>query len=196
MDMVKHSDADLETMAFFSQALNKAIIYRLAFAQREMHNHPALVYELPNLWEAVRQSYQQKDWELVCAFRDALQPFLDLRGYWAQSIILNEWAHEAAQARGDDFNAVRWTHDRADILHQRGEYDEAARLYQTCEEMYRARGEDASALKSRHMRSLVLRAQGRFIEAEQLYEAGSRLLHKQQAQDARLALQQTPALWL
>lgn len=168
MSVLKDSDSRLENVAFFQQASDKAIAYRLAFARREMQNHPLLEREMPNLWEAVRQSYQRQAWEQVAAFRDALQPFLDLRGYWAQSLTLNEWACEAAQALGDAVNAVRWTHDRADILHQRGEYREADRLYQACEEAYRALGENALALKSRHKRSLVVRAQGRVAEAEHL----------------------------
>jgi tetratricopeptide (TPR) repeat protein len=161
-------DSVLGNVTFFHQALDKAIAYRLSFAQREANNHPVLEREMPNLWEAVRQSYQHQAWERVSAFRDALQSFLDLRGYWAQSLTLNEWAYEAAQALGDAVNAVRWMHDRADILHQRGEYREAERLYQACEEAYRALEENAMALKSRHRRSLVVRAQGRITEAEQL----------------------------
>ncbi len=168
MSLLKDSDSQLENMTFFHQASDKAITYRLALAQREMQNHHLLEREMPNLWEAIRQSYQQQAWEWVSAFRDALHPFLDLRGYWAQSLTLNEWACEAAQALGDAVNAVRWTHDRADILHQRGDYGEADRLYQACEEAYRTLGEKAMALKSRHKRSLVVRAQGRVAEAEYL----------------------------
>ena len=168
MTILKDSDSRLDNVTFFQQASEKATAYRLSFARREMQNHPLLEREMPNLWEAVRQSYQRQDWERVTAFRDALQPFLDLGGFWAQSLTLNEWACEAAQALGDPLNAIRWTHDRADILHQRGEYGEADRLYQACEEAYRALGENALALKSRHKRSLVARAQGRVAEAEQL----------------------------
>jgi tetratricopeptide (TPR) repeat protein len=168
MSVLKDSDSQLENVTFFHQASDKAIAYRLSFAQREMQNHHLLEREMPNLWEAIRQSYQHQAWERVSAFRDVLQPFLDLRGYWAQSLTLNEWACEAAQALGDAVNAVRWTHDRADILHQRGEYREADRLYQACEEAYRALGENAMALKSRHKRSLVVRAQGQVTEAEHL----------------------------
>src|SRR5947209_13250604 len=128
MSVLKDSDTQLENVTFFHQASDKAIAYRLAFAQRERQNHDLLEREMPNLWEAVRQSYQQQAWERVSAFRDALQAFLDLRGYWAQSLTLNEWACEAAQAQGDIINAVRWKHDRADILHQRGDYSEADQL--------------------------------------------------------------------
>lgn len=168
MDVMKDSDSETGNMTFFSQVLDRAIVYRLSFAQREMHNYPALEREMPNLWDAVRQSYQQKAWESLLAFCDALQSFLDLRGYWKQSIMLNEWACEGALVLGDPRSAAHWTHVRADILHQRGNYQEAERLYQTCEETYLTLGEDASALKSRHMRSLIMRAQGRFIEAKRL----------------------------
>jgi tetratricopeptide (TPR) repeat protein len=168
MSVLKDSASQLENVTFFHQALEKAIAYRLSFAQREAQNYHLLEREMPNLWEAVRQSYQHQAWERVAAFRDALQLFLDLRGYWVQSVALNEWACEAAQALGDAVNAVRWTHDRADILHQRGEYREAERLYHACEEAYRALGENVMALKSRHKRSLVVRAQGQVTEAEHL----------------------------
>jgi tetratricopeptide (TPR) repeat protein len=168
MSVLKESDSQIENKTFFHQAPDKAIAYRLSFAQRELQNHHLLEREMPNLWEAIRQSYQQQAWERVSAFRDALQPFLDLRGYWAQSLTLNEWACEAAQALGDPINAVRWTHDRADILHQQGEYRKAERLYQACEEAYYTLGENAMALKSRHMRSLAVRAQGQLTEAEHL----------------------------
>src|SRR5689334_21310454 len=124
---------DIENVIFFQQALNKAITYRLSFAQREKDNHEVLQSELPNLWETVRQSYQQKQWEVVSAFRDALQDFLDLRGFWTQSLTLNKWACEAARESGELLDEIRWTHDRAEILHQRGEYYEAEKLYVFCE---------------------------------------------------------------
>jgi tetratricopeptide (TPR) repeat protein len=157
-------------MAFFQQAEGNAIAYRLSMAQKEAGNYDRLERKLPNLWEAVRQTYRLQAWTALLAFREALQPVLDLRGYWKQSILLNEWACEGAYALGDRLNAIRWTHDRADMQHQQGNYAEAARVYQNCEEAYRAIGEQALALKSRHMRCLVLRAQGRSLEARQLCE--------------------------
>lgn len=157
-------------IAFFDEVLSQAMTYRLSFVQRNAEDHRALERELPNLWQAARQSYEQRDWERVMSFRDALHPFLDLRGYWSQSLALNEWAREAAHALGDAVSAIRWTHDRADILHQRGEYDEAKKLYRDAEDAYRAIDKNEVALRSRHMRSLVVRAQGHLAEAEQLCE--------------------------
>jgi tetratricopeptide (TPR) repeat protein len=81
---------------------------------------------------------------------------------------LNKWAYEAAQALGDTLTAIRFTHNRADLLQRQRNYCEAVRLYQQCEEGYRSLGENEMALKSRHMRSLAVRAQGRLRAARQL----------------------------
>jgi tetratricopeptide (TPR) repeat protein len=162
------NDDEVEAVAFFDQALSKAIWYRLSLAQREKDHHEILARELPNLWETVCQSYQQKQWPMISAFRDALQGFLDLQGYWTQSLTLNKWACEAAQKSGETLNEIRWTHDRADILHQRGDYREAETLYTFCEEKARSLDNNVLALTSRNKRALCVRAQGRISEAEQL----------------------------
>ena len=171
MEQIISRDSQLELVLFYQQVLNKAITTRLSFAQRESNNYLALEDELPNLWEVVQNSYLQEAWNVVLAFQDTLGSFLDQRGYWTQSLILNGWAHEAAQALTDEIRMVRCMHDRADILHQQGQYHEAERLYQACESGFRRQGEHAMAMKSRHMRSLAVRGQGRYIEAERLCES-------------------------
>lgn len=165
---VTHPQA--ESIEFFRQATTQAVAYRLSLAQREAANYKVLEDELPNLWETLRWIYERKAWDLIVAFREALQPFLDLRGYWVQSLMLNEWARQAAQILGDAVSAARWTHDQADILQQQGRYQEAEELYQASEEAYRILNEDEMSLRSRHMRSLVVRAQGRQAKAESLCE--------------------------
>src|SRR2546428_13804561 len=65
MDVMKDSDSEAGNMTFFSQALDRAIVYRVSFAQREMHNYPALERDVPDRWDAVRQSDRQKAWESV-----------------------------------------------------------------------------------------------------------------------------------
>ncbi|MGZ3617154.1 MAG: tetratricopeptide repeat protein [Ktedonobacteraceae bacterium] len=171
MEKVKATDRQFELVVFFQQVMDKAISTRLAFAQRECSNYQTLEEELPNLWEVVQTSRQRKEWKDVLSFQDALRPFLDQRGYWPRSLILNGWAIEAAQALSDEISVVRCTHEQADILHQQGYYHEAERLYQRCEVDYRRLGQCAMAIKSRHMRSLAVRGQGRLIEAKQLCES-------------------------
>jgi len=178
MDDVRVGSQQVQNIVFFQEASVRAIEYRLSLVKQEAGNHQVMEHELPNLWEAVRQSYEQKTWEVVMAFRDALQPFLDLRGYWARSLTLNKWAREAAQALGDPVSVARWTHDAADMLQQRGEYQEAEGLYRTSEDAYRSLGENEMALKSRHMRSLVVRAQGRLDEARHLSDTTVREAEK------------------
>ena len=178
MEKVKARDRQFELVIFFQRVMDKAISTRLAFAQRECDNYQTLEDELPNLWEVVQTSYQRKAWKVVLSFQDALRPFLDQRGYWPHSLMLNGWAIEAAQALSDEISVVRCTHEQADILHQQGYYHEAERLYQRCEVDYRKLGECTMAIKSRHMRSLAVRGQGRFIEAKQLCESTIREAHE------------------
>lgn len=178
MEKVKARDIQFELIVFFQQVMDKAITTRLAYAQRESNDYQALEDELPNLWEVAQRSYQRKAWKVVLAFQDSLRSFLDRRGYWSQSLMLNGWAIEAARALADEITEVRCTHDQADILHQQGKYREAEKLYKRCEEGYRSLGVCTMAIKSRHMRSLAVRGQGRFIEAKQLCESTIREAHE------------------
>jgi len=157
--------------AFFQKAPEVAVNYRLARAQREMRNYQFLEREFDLLWNAARNCYEQKDWERLIAFRETLQSFLDLRGYWDHSLTLNQWAEEAARVLGDAIDEARWRCDRADILNQQGRYREAEQLYQESETLYRQLGQDEQRLKSRHMRSMVVRAQGRTAQAQQLCQS-------------------------
>ncbi|MFL5592417.1 MAG: tetratricopeptide repeat protein [Ktedonobacteraceae bacterium] len=156
---------------FFEQVQDIAIARRLRHAQKQARNYELLEQDINLLWDAVGQCYRRKDWERLVAFREALQFFLDLRGFWGHSLILNKWVDEASRARGDAFNRARWIHDRADILNQQGHYQEAEQLYQRSEDLYRSLDQDEWALKSRHMRSMVLRAQGKTAEAQRLCQA-------------------------
>lgn len=169
IDAATEPPADI--VLFHLGAPRIAAAYRLSQAQREPPNSLLLARELPNLWDAVEQSHARADWEMVVAFRETLQPFLDLQGHWKESVRLNQWAREAAQELGNTLSAARWTHDQADMLQQRGDYREAEQLYKASEERYRDLGNDEMALKSRHMRALVVRAQGRLAEAETLSES-------------------------
>lgn len=153
---------------FYEQASKIAVGHRLLLLQQYTRNYEVLEQELGTIWQAVEECYRQKDWRELTAFREALQPFLDLRGFWNYSLTLNKWSNEAAEALADSVNQARWIHDRADILNQQGHYKEAERLYMQSEEIYQSQGLQEWALKSRHMRSMVVRAQGRTAEAQYL----------------------------
>lgn len=168
---MRGSDQQDRIRAFFQQAPETAITYRLACAQKEMRNYRFLEGEFDLLWDAARSCYEQRDWERLVTFRETLQPFLDLRGFWDYSLTLNQWAEEAARVLGNVIDEARWRHDRADMLNQQGRYGEAERLYQESEVLYRRLNQDELALKSRHMRSMVVRAQGRIVEAQQLCQS-------------------------
>lgn len=161
----KAVDDQIRLRTFFDQAPMAAKAYRLAFVQKEMRNYQALDANFDLLWSTAQHCYEQQDWEALIDFREALQPFLDLHGFWNHSLTLNKWVDSAAEVRGDALNQARWRHDRADMFNQQGKYHDAEQLYQQSEEQYRHLHQAEWALKSRHMRAMVVHAQGRTAEA-------------------------------
>jgi tetratricopeptide (TPR) repeat protein len=145
--------------------------YFLRFADDHRNDWQELEAEYANLLITAQHCRNIDSHSNLVTLRDVLQPHLDLHGRWDDSLMLNEWVIAAAQSGGDQISVARFTHDRADILNQRGEYRQAEHLYQFSEEAYLALGEVEMALRSRHMRALVIRAQGRLIEAGRLCEA-------------------------
>lgn len=145
--------------------------YFLRYAGDHCNDWSRLEEEHVNLLTAARYCWNAGNHANLLACRETLQPYLDLQGHWADSLMLNEWAAATAEARGDPISAARFTHDRADIHHQRGEYRQAERLYQLSEQAYAELEEEAMALRSRHMRVLVIRVQGRLAEAARLCRA-------------------------
>jgi tetratricopeptide (TPR) repeat protein len=168
MDHLNELADRLETVQFYAEAFNRAIVYRLSLAQQGAANSEILERELPNLLGAARQSYIQQNWDMVTTFCDALQPSLNLRGSWKECLLLLDWAQHAAERLQDGLSVARYIHDQADILNQQGRYREAEELYQRSEHHNNALGAVELGLKSRHMRSMVVRAQGRLAESEQL----------------------------
>jgi tetratricopeptide (TPR) repeat protein len=160
-----------EYQTLFHQTRQHFSRYFLGYAVSHCSDWEWLEVEQVNLLAATQYCWDTDDYNNLLAFRDVLQLYLDRQGHWTDSLRLNEWAIAAAHALGDRINATRFTHDRADILHQRGEYHQAERLYQACEQSYLHLGEKDMALRSRHMRALVLRAQGQLKIAERLCEA-------------------------
>jgi len=118
--------ADLEILqgrrAVYFGSGQQFVDYFLHYANDHRDDWPDLEAEHANLLIATRRCWDAGDHVSLLAYREALQPYLDLQGHWADSLILNEWAIASAQASGDQVSAARFTHDRADILHQRGEY--------------------------------------------------------------------------
>jgi tetratricopeptide (TPR) repeat protein len=172
-------------VTYIDDGLNSLVEYRALFHQTRQHfSHYFLQYaishrndwewleaEYLNLLPAAQHCHNAGNYDELLSFRDALQPYLDLQGHWRDSLTLSEWTIAAAKVLGDQITATRFTHDRADMLHQRGKYSQAERLYQACEQNYLDLGEKEMALHSRHMRVLVIRAQGQLTKAEQLCEA-------------------------
>ncbi len=155
----------------FRQAGMRFADYYLQYIRDRESNWSELEAEHVNLLNAVRRLQEVNDHDRLCVLRDALQPYLDLQGHWEDSLTLNDWAMAAAQAKSDYVTTARFTHDKADILNQMGEYRQAEHYYQLSEQAYLTAGSQEMALRSRHMRAMVIRAQGRLAEADRLCEA-------------------------
>jgi tetratricopeptide (TPR) repeat protein len=173
MNTTAPSQYDDSPISFFQQSSVKAATYRLSLARRARHGQDMHIFEqdFPNIWHAVQDCYERKDWSRVLSFRDILQPLLDNRGAWDQCLVLLAWTYEATCSIGDSTAAAGCLHDQGDILNQRGQYREAEEHYRAAEQAYGGIGAADVAIKSRHMRSMVVRAQGRLNEAMQLSES-------------------------
>lgn len=154
-----------------NEAYHQAAHLRVNLLRDHLTNDTLSEDELLNILGTVKDCYLRKRWMKLIEYQDILQHYLDLQGQWQTAIRINEWACEAAQALGDDINVARWTHDRADICNQQGQYKQAEALYVTAESAYIELGMSESALMSRHQRTLVLRAQGNIVQAKKLCAA-------------------------
>lgn len=154
----------------FYQTRQRFATHFLQYAIEYQHERLWLEIEHDNLLKATRHFTTVDQYRELLAFRDALQVYLDLQGYWADSSLLNDRAIAMADRCGDQENLARLTHDRADIFHQLGEYRQAAQLYETSEQIYIQLNNKERAIASRHMRALVVRALGQLAEADHLCE--------------------------
>jgi tetratricopeptide (TPR) repeat protein len=155
----------------FLQTGKRYADYFLRYAKGHQRDWQELKAEHANLFLTAKYYRDACEYVSLLALREVLQTYLDLQGHWNHSLVLNEWTISLAQVQADWINAARFTHDRADMLNQKGDYREAEKLYQSSEEDFLRLGQEESALKSRHMRSMVVRAQGRLDEAQALCEA-------------------------
>lgn len=156
--------------SYFENARAQFAAYFLRFVQTE-NDQTLLEMEYPNLIEAVSYYRNMGDHRNLILLRDKLHPFMDLRGHWTDSITLFTWVIDSASAMNDWANFARFTHDKADILNQSGEFKEAEALYKESERIYSDIDKPEMALRSRHMRSMVVRARGDLEQAEKLCES-------------------------
>jgi tetratricopeptide (TPR) repeat protein len=164
-------DQPQDHLAVFYQARSNFSRYFLRYAIDHTDDWPWLEAEHANLMAVVRYCQETDDKQRLLDLYDALFLFLNYQGYWADGLRLNEGATAAAKALKDHISAARFTHDRADLMHQMGAYQTAEDLYYASEQAYLNLGAVEMAVQSRHMRSLVARARNQLAKAEQLCAA-------------------------
>ena len=157
-------------LQYFQSSQEQFANYYLQYAQ----NTPAfdeLEIEYLNLRETAAYLRTIQNHNLIIGLHEKLHTFMDLRGHWVDSLTFLDWAIDAAAELNDRTALARFTHDKADILNQGGNFKEAEALYIKSERIYIELSNIEMALRSRHMRSMVARAQGHLEAAEQLSES-------------------------
>lgn len=171
-------DSQAWEVQYFQSSQENFAKYYLHYAHNTS-DFDELENEYMNLWEAAVYLRTIQNRNLLIDLHEKLHTFMDLRGHWTDSLTILDWAIEGATELDDRTAVARFSHDKADILNQRGNFKEAEKYYIKSEQIYADLSNTEMALRSQHMRSMVVRAQGYLEAAEQLSEAVIRDAEKQ-----------------
>lgn len=163
-------DSEPWELQYFQSSQEQFANYYLHYAQ-STSAFDDLEIEYLNLRETAAYLRTIQNHNLLIDLHEKLHNFMDLRGHWADSLTILDWAIDAAGELNDRTALARFTHDKADILNQGGNFKEAETLYIKSEQIYIEISNIEMALRSRHMRSMVVRAQGHLESAEQISES-------------------------
>jgi tetratricopeptide (TPR) repeat protein len=126
----------------------------------------ALLRDLSGLPVALKDRQAAR---MLSELTDALQGFLQFRGYWDEWARLGEWAYQAAQAL-QDWSGAGWrAHDVAWIHYHRAETDRAAAWAGRMDKAMAWGGDRGDRAEAARMRGLVAEQRGDLDEAERLY---------------------------
>jgi tetratricopeptide (TPR) repeat protein len=146
------------------------LAYAKAHAQPTPEDYAALEAERENLLAAMDYAYATEDWQSVIDVRDAMEEFLDVRGYWDEHTKWGERAMEAARQAKDQKAVGRFAHNTAVVHQRRGDYAQAHHLYQESLDIARKLGDQAGTASSLHQLGLLAHDQGDYAQARRLYQ--------------------------
>lgn len=119
-----------EHQAFFRESARRFADHYLAHVQDHMLDYPALDEELDNLFRALTAYSRLQVWPIVAHLVQALDLFLDARGYWAEQRFWLEQALIHKDALGDPTTQLEIAESLARVASSQGERDKAKALYQ------------------------------------------------------------------
>ncbi|PYS88213.1 MAG: hypothetical protein DMF64_20970 [Acidobacteria bacterium] len=145
----------------------------------EAHKQPtpeaydALEAERDNLAAAMDAAEGLSDWRNVIRLARALANPADgvfsVRGYWDEALRRGEQGARAAEAAGDEGEAVKLAGNAATVRMERGEYEAARQAYERALAVLRRRGEERGVAVALHQLGRIAQEQGQYAEAQRLY---------------------------
>ena len=171
------AQARLKLDARADEYRRRFVAYFLSYAELRNHqtkeDYKALEAEKDNLLAAMDMAEAQNDWKSVTRLAWVLtldeRGMLNVCGYWDEAIRRGEQGARAAEAAGDEDEAVRLTGDAAMLHRWRGEYEAARRAYDRALAVSRQRGDEGNVAAFLRQLGIIAYAQGDYAEARQLY---------------------------
>jgi tetratricopeptide (TPR) repeat protein len=152
--------------------------YAQAYSQPIAEHLERIETEKDNILNAMDVAYELNDWNSLMRIRDAIDDFLDLRGYWDEAIRKGEQGLNAARQLGAEIWIAQFTHNVAIIYQNRGSLAEARRLSSESLEISRKLGDQRGVASSLHNLGLLAQNQGNLFEARRLYDESLEIARK------------------
>jgi len=149
------------------------VAYFLGYVRQHKQEYDALEVEWRNVqgvleWLEGRESSRHR--RALMGMHDALEEFLDTRGYWRQAIRWGDAAAEAARAVGDESAVARFSGNVGTMHYLMGDYAEARRRHEAALEAYRQMGEERNVAVALDHLGVLARLEGEYGEARRLHE--------------------------
>jgi tetratricopeptide (TPR) repeat protein len=126
--------------------------------------------EKDNILNAMDVASELSDWNSLIRIRNAIEGFLNLRGYWDEALRKGEQALNVARNLEAEPWIALFTHNVAMIHQNRGSLAEARRLYDESLEIARKLGDQKGIASTLHQLALLSQSQGDLAEARRLYD--------------------------
>ncbi|HEY0319744.1 MAG TPA: tetratricopeptide repeat protein [Pyrinomonadaceae bacterium] len=152
--------------------------YAEAHKQTTSEDFDALEAEKDNVLNALDVAYRMEDWPSVMRIRDALEDFLDLRGYWDEAIQRGEQALQAARNAQSDQHIAHFENNVAIIYQYRGDLAKARQLYDESLEIKKKLGNQNGIAVTLHQLGRLAEEQGNLAEARRLYDESLEIAKK------------------
>jgi tetratricopeptide (TPR) repeat protein len=155
-----------------AQIEEAALTYAQRYAERTPGAFDRLEAELENLLGVAERAGAEEDWNTVVALAQGLEDMLDLRGYWAERVALNEMGLQGARDTGDEISQAWLAHNLALAVQSQGNLEQALELYQESLELNRKQDHPEGVANTLHNMGIIAQDQGELERARELYEQG------------------------